>query len=288
MMNDNPADCPSSSSCGLEVENLTKLYPPVRKGLVGFRDLVDTLKGRREEVLALKDISFGVRGGEWFGLLGPNGSGKTTLCNIILDTTTPTSGHVLYDGFDVNREHEKIQGRICTMQYQFLLQRVNVRDSLRRAGAEWMLPREEIEERMNWLVDIFDMREKLDDWLVRLSSGMFRKVMMIATLMSGAELLVFDEPTQGMDVFTRKKLYQQLHHFQRDSGTTVFWTTHNLHEAEETCDRIAVIDNHLVTVTTPKKLVQEMEKANLEEAFISLLRGNKTQTRGASKGTGSE
>lgn len=287
MIRDNPANSASSSSCGLEVENLTKLYPPVRKGLVGFRDLVDTLKGKREEVLALRDISFDVSGGEWFGLLGPNGSGKTTLCNIILDVTTPTSGHVRYDGFDVNREHEKIQGRICTMQYQFLLQRVNVRDSLRRAGAEWMLPREEIEERMNWLVDIFDMREKLDDWLVRLSSGMFRKVMMIATLMSGAELLVFDEPTQGMDVFTRKKLYEQLHRFQRESGTTVFWTTHNLQEAEETCDRIAVIDNHLVTVTTPKKLVHEMEKANLEEAFITLLRGNKTQN-GNMEGSGSK
>jgi ABC-2 type transport system ATP-binding protein len=158
------------------------------------------------------------------------------------------------------------------MQYQFFLERVSVRDSLYRAGAEWMLPKKVIQEKTEWLVDIFDMREKLDDWLIRLSGGMFRKVMMMATLMSGAEFFVFDEPTPGMDVFTRRTLYSQLKRFKEESGTTIFWTTHNLHEAEQTCDRIAVLNNHLVVVTTPRKLIEDMEKADLEEAFIALLK----------------
>lgn len=256
----------------LEVDHLDKMYPPMRKGVVGFRDLVDTIKGRREEVVALRDITFSVKKGEWFGLLGPNGSGKTTLCNIILDVTTPTSGAVRFEGHDVNKEHKYTRGKICTMQYQFILQRVNVRQSLRRAGAEWMLPKDETERRMNWLVEIFDMTEKLDDWIIRLSGGMFKKVMMMATLMSGAEFFVFDEPTPGMDVFTRRTLYAQLKRYQKESGTTIFWTTHNMHEAEQTCDRIAVLNNDLVTVTTPRKLIEDMEKADLEEAFIALLR----------------
>lgn len=95
---------------------------------------------------------------------------------------------------------------------------------------------------------------------------------MIATLMSGAELFVFDEPTPWMDVFTRRKLYAQLKEFQSKTGTTIIWTTHNLLEAQQTCQRIAVLNNRLVTVTTPTKLMHDMEKANLEDAFIALLK----------------
>ena len=206
----------------LEVEDLTKFYPPVRRGILGFRDLLDTLRGRREDVLALEHVSFTVRSGEWFGLLGPNGSGKTTLCNIILDITTPTSGQVRFDGHDVNREHGHTRGRLCPMQYQFFHDRVSVRDGLRQTGAEWMLPRKEIEARIDWLVDLFEMRDKLDDWVIRLSGGMQRKVWLIATLMSGAEFLVFDEPTWGLDVFTRRTLYRELGQFMEKTGTTVF------------------------------------------------------------------
>jgi len=90
--------------------------------------------------------------------------------------------------------------------------------------------------------------------------------------MSGAELLVFDEPTRWVDVFTRKKLYAQLRKYQRKTGTTIIWTTHNLYEAQETCERIAVLNNRLVTVTTPRKLMADMEKANLEEAILALLK----------------
>jgi ABC-2 type transport system ATP-binding protein len=108
--------------------------------------------------------------------------------------------------------------------------------------------------------------------------------MMMATLMSGAEFYVFDEPTPGMDVFTRRTLYEQLKRFQEESGTTIFWTTHNMQEAEQTCDRIAVLNNDLVTVTTPRKLMDDMEKADLEEAFIALLREDKLEGKGGEVG----
>jgi ABC-2 type transport system ATP-binding protein len=256
----------------LAVEELSKSYPPMRKGTVGFKDMIDSLRGRREEVLALENVSFNVKKGETFGLLGPNGAGKTTFCDLLLDITTPSSGRILLDGVDVNGSHDAIRGKICEMEYWSFHGRVNVRDTLRRAGAEWMLTKEETEERMNWLIDLFDIREKTDDWVIRLSRGMYMKVKLIATLMSGAELFVFDEPTPWMDVFTKRKLYEQLREFKRRTGTTIVWTTHNMHEAQEVCDRIAVLNNRLITVTTPKKLMDDMEKANLEEAFIALLK----------------
>jgi ABC-2 type transport system ATP-binding protein len=267
----------SYSGYKLEVENLSKRYPPMRKGTVGFRDLIDTLKGRREEVLALEDINFKVERGEWFGLLGPNGSGKTTFCDLLLDITTPTSGRIILDGFDVNKEHDKVRGKICEMEYWTFYSRVNVRDTLRNAGAEWMLTKEETEERMNWLVELFELEEKMDDWVIRLSRGMYVKIKLIATLMSGAELFVFDEPTPWMDVFTKRKLYEQLREYKKKTGTTIIWTTHNLHEAQDTCERIAVLNNKLVTVTTPKRLIDDMQEANLEDAFIALLKEEREQ-----------
>ena len=261
----------SDSQYRIEVRHLTKKYPPMRKGTVGIRDLIDGLKGRREEVIALSDLSFNIRSGEWFGILGPNGAGKTTFCDVLLDITTPTSGQILLDGTDVNRQFKRIRGRICTMQYWFVRERIRVRDSLRRAGMEWMLDPGEAQRRIDWLVDLFGIRDKLDDWYIRLSMGTRVKVMIIATLMSGADVLVFDEPTPWMDVITRRKLYDQLRDFQKEMGTTIIWTTHNLHEAQATCNRIAVINTRLLTVTTPSRLAEDMQKANLEEAFVELL-----------------
>ena len=253
------------------MDSLSKSYPPVRKGYVGFRDLVDTLQGRREEILALKDISFSIGKGEWFGLLGPNGAGKTTFCDILLDITTPSSGRILLDGIDVNRQHNLTRGKICAMQYWFFQTRVSVRDTLLLAGSMWMLDPDEAEDRMYRLVDLFGVRDKIDEWNTRLSAGTAIKVLIIATLMSNAELLVFDEPTRFVDVLARRKVYEILKDAQRERGTTIVWTTHNLREAEEACDRIAVINNRLVMVTTPSRLTQEMGRSNLEDAFVQLL-----------------
>ena len=257
----------------LAVDHLTKRYPPVRKSVTGIRDLLDTLKGGREEISALDDVSFEIKKGEWFGLLGPNGAGKTTFCDILLDVTTPSSARVLFEGVDVNKDHDKTKGKICAMEYWFFNTRVDLKDTLLLAGSEWKLDPGECEERIEWIVDLLDLRSKLDEWPIRLSMGMQIKVYIAATLMSSAELLVFDEPTRFVDIFTRKKLYEHLKEFQKKTRTTIIWTTHNLHEAEETCDRIAVLNNHLVTVTTPRKLVEVMGKSNLEEAFIQLMEG---------------
>jgi len=266
----------------LEVEHLTKRYPPPRRGAVGFKDLVDTIRGRREEVVALDDVSFKVKSGEWFGLLGPNGAGKTTFCDILLDITTPTSGRILFDGRDVNRQHSYTKGRICTMAFWVFRNRIRMRDALTLAGKLWMLEREEIERKIEWLAELFGVTDKLDEWSLRLSRGTAVKMLIIATVMPDAELYVFDEPTPMLDILTRKKLYSQLKEFQHKTGATILCTTHNLQEAQETRDRIAVINNRLITAPTPGRLMAEMKKTSLEEAFIELLRnevqGSKPRT----------
>lgn len=265
----------SNSGAGIgmvEVQHLSKSYPPIRKGAIGFRDLLDTLKGRRENIPALKDMSFTVEKGEWFGVLGPNGAGKTTFCDILLDITTPSTGRILVDGIDVNKEHSKTKGQICAIQYWYFKNRLSVRDTLRTTALEWLIDEGTADERIEWLADLFQITDRLDDWFIRLSDGMRVKVQLIATLITQAELLVFDEPTPKLDVMTRRKLYTELKQYQNKTRTTIIWTTHNMAEAEKTCDRIAVINNRLLVLTTPRELVRDMEKADLEEAFIELLR----------------
>jgi len=277
--------CPSAK---LEVDHITKKYPPMRKGVLGFRDFLDSLKGRRQQIVALDDISFDVKPGEWFGLLGPNGAGKTTFCDLLLDITTPTSGHIRLDGRDVNREHGYTRGRVAAMMYWSWHDRVSLRDSLLLAGTEWALTHEEACRRMDFLVGLFDVRDKLDEWVVRLSGGTRMKLDLIATLMSGAEVLVFDEPTARLDVLTRRRLYSQLKEFQSHTNTTIIWTTHNLHEAQATCDRVAVINTRLLAVARPQTLVEWTGKTDLEEAFIALLDGcaPPDSDRPANKGDG--
>lgn len=179
-------------SLDIQVHDLSKTYPPIPKGL-GILQIF-----RRAETagtVALDHISFRIEGGEWFGLLGPNGAGKTTFCDILLDITHPTSGRILVDGIDVNKQHSKLKGMLCSVDYWSLDQRVKVRTFLERAGAEWMLPRKETRRRIDYLADLFEMGDKKDDWVIRLSGGMRKKLDLMATLMSGAPVLVLDEPT---------------------------------------------------------------------------------------------
>ncbi len=262
----------SSRPVLVEVIHLTKRYPPVRKGTIGFGDLIDSLKGRREEILALEDVNFNIRKGEWFGILGPNGAGKTTFCDMLLDITTPSSGRILVDGWDVNGKHSKIKGKICAIQHWYFRNRLNVRDTLRTGALEWLVDEGVAEERIEWLADLFGIEDRLDDWFIRLSDGMRVKVQLIAALITQAELMVFDEPTPKLDVLARRALYDQLKKYQKETKTTIIWTTHNMAEAERTCDRIAILNNRLLMITTPRELMHDMEKADLEEAFIELLR----------------
>ena len=264
------------STVEITVYGLCKTYPPIPRGL-GLSQLLRRSKGTG--TLALDHVSFQIHGGEWFGVLGPNGAGKTTFCDILLDITHPTQGSIRINEIDVNKQHSKLKGMLCSIDYWSLDPRLRVRTFLEKSGAEWMLPRRQTRKRIEYLAELFEMKAKLDDWVVRLSGGMKKKINLMAALMSGAPALVLDEPTVGLDVFSRQSLYAQLKEYQKDFGATIAWTTHNLDEAEQVCDRIAVLNAKLLALATPQDLVQAMKKANLEQAFIEMIQKDRDQTK---------
>jgi len=242
------------------------------KGFLGWKSTLDSLRGRRgESILALRDVSFEVSEGEWFGILGPNGAGKTSFVDILADILIPTSGRVLFDGKDINRDRQHIAGKICFFDKWDMENRVKVRVILRKAAAEWAVPAERAKSRIAELAPLLGIEDKLDEWILRLSAGMKSKVRLLATLLCEPEILVFDEATLGLDVPSRRRLYDELNAYRAGTGCTIIWTTHNLHEAEAVCDRVALLNNSLITVDKPAEIVKRTKDPNLEEAFMSLL-----------------
>lgn len=131
----------------IEVKGLTKYYPPMRIGIIGFQDITNLVRGRRQNVLALEDVTFDVHAGEVFGLLGPNGAGKTTFCKIISDLVLPNRGRAYILGHDVNKEHRKIAGKlVCifggeTTMWGVFAWRMSLYRNLRFIASLWKVPR---------------------------------------------------------------------------------------------------------------------------------------------------
>jgi len=261
----------------IEVESLRKTFPPKRRGVVGLRDLVDTLRGRRERVTALDGLSFEVRRGEIFGLLGPNGAGKTTLCKILNALVLPTEGSTRVMGLDCVRDHPAVTRRMVTVFggeveiFGIFVWRVSCERNLRFTGRLWRVPRAEAEKRMDEALDILGLGEKRSEWYQRLSAGQKQKLMLAIPLMVRPPVVVFDEPTTHLDVATRREIHRILREkLVGELGMTVLLTTHDMTEAERLCDRVAIIDRgRLLAIDAPRELARRLAPhAKLEIALL--------------------
>ncbi len=271
---------------------LTKYYPPMRKGVVGIRDLVDTFKKRRGKIRALENVTFEVNKGEVFGLLGPNGAGKTTFCKIVADLVIPTSGHAYVLGHDVIKEHKKIVGRMVTVfggeiaMWGVFAWRMSVYRNLKFIANLWKVPSREIEERINFALEVLDLSDKREEWYQKLSGGTQQKLYLALPLIVRAEMILLDEPTVRVDVMTRRDMHQIIReNLCRDLGCTVLFTTHNMDEAERVCDRAAILSHgQVVEVGTPEEIKTKMGQTNFEDAFIKAVGRVKPQFGASDQG----
>ncbi len=255
---------------------LTKYYPPMRKGIVGIRDLVDTFRKRRGKIKALHNVSFEVNRGEVFGLLGPNGAGKTTFCKIIGDLVIPTSGSAYVLGHDVIKEHKKIVGRmICVYGGEIAMWgvfawRMSVHRNLKFIANLWKIPRAETEKRINFALEVLGLEDKKDEWYQKLSGGTQQKLYLALPLIVQAPMILLDEPTVRVDVLTRREMHDIIR--QRlcaEMGCTVLFTTHNMDEAERVCDRVAILSQgEIVEMGTPAEIVAKTGESKFEDAFV--------------------
>jgi ABC-2 type transport system ATP-binding protein len=194
-------------------------------------------------VRALDGMSLEVKSGEVFGLLGRNGAGKTTLLRILTTLVEPTSGHVSVMGHDVLREPYQVRKNICAVLQENAVELyLSVADNLATYARFHGIQREEARGRIETAIKRFGLEEYRNQKVIDMSGGTKRRVQVAKAFMIDAPLMFLDEPTTGMDPITKRTTLDALRG-EASRGRTVFLTTHILQEAEELCDRIAIIDH---------------------------------------------
>jgi ABC-2 type transport system ATP-binding protein len=226
---------------------------------------------------AVKGISFDVYEGEIFGLLGPNGAGKSTTLEIIETLREKTSGKVIVDGLDLDKQPQDIK-KVIGVQLQSsgyypglnLVQLINLFCGLYNRDVK---PME--------LLDTVNLRDKAKSKFKELSGGQKQRFSVATTLINQPKIIFLDEPTTGLDPQARRSLWELVKNI-RERGTTVIITTHYMDEAEYLCNRVAIIDaGNIVALDSPDKLIdsliatgferpKEMKLANLEDVFLKL------------------
>jgi ABC-2 type transport system ATP-binding protein len=203
---------------------------------------IDAIHKQYGATQALRGVSFSIARGEFFGLLGPNGAGKSTLINILAGLTRATSGTARVAGHDVVREFARTRQALGVVPQELVFDPFfNVREVLRIQAGYFGLGAESypwIDE----LIDALMLTDKAGANMRSLSGGMKRRVLVAQALVHKPEVVVLDEPTAGVDVELRKSLWAFIQRLHRD-GHTIVLTTHYLEEAEQLCDRIAIL-NH--------------------------------------------
>jgi ABC-2 type transport system ATP-binding protein len=227
----------------LTVENLTKVY-------------LDSKTNKENK--ALLNLSFDVKQGEVFGLLGPNGAGKTTFLSILGGTVTKTSGIVNVWGFNLDKNPRQVKASIGIVP-----QEVNLDAFFRphkllelQAGLYGITKKDRITD---LILKMVALEDKANAYSRSLSGGMKRRLLIAKAMVHQPPILILDEPTAGVDVELRKNLWNNVKELNRE-GVTIILTTHYLLEAQEMCDRIAIIDKgNLVALDTTKKLLARIQ-----------------------------
>ncbi|MBP1646669.1 MAG: daunorubicin resistance transporter ATPase subunit [Bacteroidetes bacterium] len=194
-------------------------------------------------VRALDGMSLEVKSGEVFGLLGRNGAGKTTLLRILTTLVEPTSGLVSVLGFNVQKEPYQVRKNICAVLQENAVELyLSVADNLATYARFHGIPREKARPRIEAAIRQFGLEEYRTQKVIDMSGGTKRRIQVAKAFMVDTPLMFLDEPTTGMDPITKRTTLDALR-VESSRGRTVFLTTHILQEAEELCDRIAIIDH---------------------------------------------
>jgi len=242
----------------IEVRLLTKI----------FRDR------KRGEIRGADAVSLRVEPGRIYGLLGANGAGKTTVLRMLGTLLKPTSGTALVAGHDVVREPDRVRANIGFLAASTALYaRLTAREMIAYFGRLYGLDERSLRARIGALSEELDMGDFLDRRCDKLSTGMKQKTSIARTLVHDPQVMLFDEPTLGLDVMTARSIVQ----FVRDCrsrGKTVIYSTHVMSEAEKLCDQIGIIDRgRLLVEGTLAELRARYAAHDLEDIFVRVVEG---------------
>ncbi len=248
----------------IETRGLSKRYGSATKG-----------------VLALDRVDLTVPAGSIFGLMGPNGAGKTTLIKVLTGISDLTGGSAKVAGFDVRRESMEVRARIGWVAAEVILD-----DDFTAWENLWLQAKLQSlpgwEPRAEAILDYFSLKDRRDDKVSHYSTGMRKKLEIALALLHQPSVIFMDEPTIGLDVATRRMLWDIVLGIRREYGVTVLLTTHYIEEADALCDRVAIIDlGRIIAEGTPSELksrvhadIVELETAErLEPASLQAIPG---------------
>ena len=243
---------------------------PDSQVLIATRGLTKVFRDRkRGEIRAVDDVSFEARSGEIFGLLGVNGAGKTTTLRLLATLLKPTAGEATVCGHSISREPESVRKKIGFMSTATsLYDRLTAREMVAYFGRLNGMGTEQIRKRAKELFDLLDMNEFTDRRCNKLSSGMKQKVSIVRTVLHDPEVMIFDEPTAGLDVLTSRTIVD----FVKDCrarGKCVVLSTHIMEEVEKLCDRVGLIhDGKLLCCEPTDALRSRTPSGRVEDAFV--------------------
>ena len=222
--------------------------------------------------LAVDDLSLRIEPGEMFAFLGPNGAGKTTTIKLMCGLLFPTSGTIRIAGFDMSQDGDRARQLISYVPDQpFLYEKLTGREVLKFIADMYSMPPERARQRIDEMIDVFSLREFVDDLTEQYSHGMRQRTVFAAALLHEPRVLIVDEPTVGLDPRS-VRLLKDLLRAEIRKGTTVFLSTHSLDIAEELADRIGVVGlGRLIGCGTLNALRQQAAMdGSLEEVFLKL------------------
>ena len=223
-------------------------------------------------VFAAEDVSFSVKPGEVFGLLGPNGAGKTTTLRMLCTVLKPTAGFASIAGFDVGTQPSEVRKSIGFLSANTgVYDRMTAREMVTYYGRLYGLSGETLDDRLEVLFDQLQMNDFRDVVGGRLSTGMKQKVSIARALVHDPPVLIFDEPTNGLDVLVQRAVLQNIAGL-RTQGKTILFSTHNMNEVQKLCDRVAIMaKGRIAACGTLPELREQFQQDDLEELFFSLV-----------------
>lgn len=218
-------------------------------------------------VVAVDGVSFSVPQGEVFGLLGPNGAGKTTTIKMLSTLLRPTSGRVLIQGLDVEKEPSRVLSRIGTVLSgeRCVYWKLTGRENLQYFGALYGLSGPRLTKKINGLLERFQLTQRADETVEKYSTGMKRRIALARALLHDPEVLILDEPTAGLDPQAARNLRELILEFKSE-GRTVLLTTHYMEEADFLSDRVAIIDHgKVIALDSPDHLKRGLRQVRVVE-----------------------
>lgn len=239
----------------IEVKNLSKNFK-VKIKQKGFKEKIKHLfKGEYKEKKAVNNISFSIEEGEAVAFIGPNGAGKSTTIKMLTGILFPSSGEVKVLGYDPQKDRKKLTYEVGSVfgQKEQLWVHLTPYDNFKFFGAIYDIKKEELENRINELSELFQIKSFINQPVKSLSLGQRMKCEMVASLLHNPKVLLFDEPTIGLDPIAKDTLRKLIKKINKELKTTILFTSHDVGDIEEVCKRVIIINDGKIVMDDSMK-----------------------------------